>query len=69
MKVRIGDTVYSSEEDLIVIELNDKDKELIGLMSKDNHIMLYCPDHLNITTNELNRHIEESKLLFKEIGN
>jgi len=44
MQVKIGDAVYNSEEQPIMVVLSDEEKELIANMSGENHRFCSYPE-------------------------
>lgn len=47
MLVKIGDKLYDSEKQQILLVLSDEEKELIGTMSWDNHKYCSFPEGTN----------------------
>jgi hypothetical protein len=67
MKVKIGNTYHDSEKEPIMLELNSKEKQLIGDMGDQTHFCAF-PD--NSLAKDILEFMKESrrKCVFKEIN-
>jgi len=48
MRVKIGDKVYNSDDEPIMVMLSDQEKQLISDMPKHLHKFLVYPDSMSI---------------------